>query len=114
MSSGLPTDVALVYIDDILVSGRSFQEHLANLKTVFKRLQAARQKLAPNKCQLFQKEVKYLGHVFSDQGICTDPQKKKKTVLSWPVPTYCLDIVLLLPAICAIHLPTWPNLFTCF
>ena len=89
--SGLPTNVALVYIDDILVSGHSFQEHLTNLKTVFKRLQAARLKLAPNKCQLFRKEVKYLGHVVSDQGIATDPQKTEK-VLSWPVPTCCSDV----------------------
>ena len=79
--SGLPVDVALVYIDDILVSGRSFQEHLTNLKTVFKQLQAARLKLAPNKCQPFQKKVKYLGHVISDQGIATDLQKTE-TVLS--------------------------------
>ena len=89
--SGLPTNVALVYIDDILVSGRSFQEHLTNLKIVFKRLQDARLKLSLNKCQLFRKELKYLGQVVSDQGIATDPQKREK-VLSWPVPTCCSDV----------------------
>ena len=81
----------LSILTTFLVSGRSFQEHLTNLKTVFKQLQAARPKLAPNKCQLFRKEVNYLGHVVSDQGIATNPQKIE-TVLSWPVPTCCLDV----------------------
>ena len=39
--AGLPPSVALVYIDDIIVSGRSFQDHLTNLCTVFKKLQGA-------------------------------------------------------------------------
>jgi hypothetical protein len=38
MLAGLPWRVAMVYIDDILVSGRTFEEHLGNLRMVFERL----------------------------------------------------------------------------
>ena len=89
--SGLPPNVALVYIDDILVSGRSFQDHLCNLRTVFRRLQDANLKLSPKKCNLFQKEVKYLGHVVSADGVSTDPQKAE-TIHSWPEPTSITDV----------------------
>ena len=84
--SGLPPNVALVYIDDILVSGRTFQEHLNNLRNVFQRLHKANLKLSPNKCYLLQKQVKYLGHVVSAEGVSADPQKVE-AILSWPVPS---------------------------
>lgn len=42
-------------------------------------------KLSPKKCSLFQKEVKYLGHIVSSRGIATDPEKVE-AVQSWPTP----------------------------
>ena len=63
--SGLPLSVALVYIDDILVPGRTLVDHLSNLRTVFQRIRMANLKLAPHKCMLLQQKVNYLGHVIS-------------------------------------------------
>ena len=83
--AGLPCHIAMVYIDDILVAGRTFSEHLDNLRRVFERLQNAKLKLSPTKCELLQQEVNYLGHVIGAQGISTDP-KKIEAVQSWPVP----------------------------
>ncbi len=82
----LPPTVAMVYIDDILVPGRIVQQQIDNLKQVFQRLREAKLKLSPKKCSLFQKEVRFLGHVISRQGITTDPGKVM-TVQSWPQPT---------------------------
>ena len=42
-------------------------------------------KLKPSKCYLFQKSVYYLGHVISEHGMETDPQKIR--VKEWPIPT---------------------------
>ena len=42
-------------------------------------------KLLPKKCSLFQKEVKYLGHIMSSRGIATDPEKVEAVQL-WPTP----------------------------
>jgi len=62
---GLTYEACLVYLDDITVIGRTFQQQLDNLQKVFQRLQEAHLKLNPEKCQLFRKEVRYLGHIVS-------------------------------------------------
>ena len=88
---GLPMSVALVYLDDILVPGRSFEAQLANLKLVFERLRKAKLKLSPKKCFLFRREVKYLGHVVNEEGISPDFSKIKAVTL-WPTPTSATEV----------------------
>ncbi len=66
---------AFAYLDDIIVIGRTLEEHLAMLKEVFRRLRAANLKINPDKCEFFKRETKYLGHVISGKGIQTDPDK---------------------------------------
>ena len=75
----------LVYIDDTVVIGRTFEQHLSNLGTVLSRLRQAGLKLQPAKCKLCQKEVRFLGHVISENGIATDPEKTA-VIATWPVP----------------------------
>jgi hypothetical protein len=82
---GLTYDSCLVYLDDVIVIGRTFPEHLRNLKKLFERLREARIKLNPDKFHLLQKEVRYLGHIVSPEGISTDPEKLK-AVQEWPTP----------------------------
>ena len=49
--AGLQWSACLVYIDDIIIMGRSFEEHLQNLQQVFERLKLAGLKLHPGKSQ---------------------------------------------------------------
>ena len=63
--AGVQWSSCLVYLDDIIIMGRSFEEHLDNLGTVLARLQAAGLTLNPEKCRFFQKKVLYLGHIVS-------------------------------------------------
>jgi hypothetical protein len=72
---GLVYDTCLVYLDDIIVMGRTFLEHLDNLRKVFQRLRGANRKMNPVKCRLFRKEVRYLGHIVSPQGVTTETEK---------------------------------------
>ena len=60
-------------------------DNLAQLDTVFTRFKSTGLKLKPKKCNLFRKKVQYLGHVVSDEGIQTDPEKTK-AIEDWPVP----------------------------
>jgi hypothetical protein len=76
-------DSCLVYLDDVIVIGRTFKEHLLNLWKVFQWFWEACRKLNPEKCQLLQKEVRYLGHIVWPEGISTDP-KKLKAMQEWP------------------------------
>ena len=48
-------------------------------------------KLKPNKCAFFQKQVNYLGHVISHEGIATDPEKARQ-VANWPVPATSWEV----------------------
>ena len=83
--AGLHMSHCLVYLDDIIVMGKSFGEHLDNLRKVFDRLREAGLTLKPSKCVFFQTEVNYLGHVISRNGISTDPAKISQ-VEKWPAP----------------------------
>ena len=76
--AGPQWSACLVYIDDIIIMGRSFEEHLENLQQVFERLKLAGLKLHPGKCQFLQQKVYFLGHVVSTHGITPDPQKTSK------------------------------------
>lgn len=67
--------ICLVYIDDIIVFGKTFEETLQNIEYVFQKLQQAGLKLKPSKCTLFKKEVLFLGYRVSGLGVQTDPQK---------------------------------------
>jgi hypothetical protein len=78
-------DSCLVYLDDVIVIGHTFPEHLRNLKKVFERLREAFLKLNRDKCHLLQKEVRYLGHIVSPKGISTDLEKLK-AMQEWPTP----------------------------
>lgn len=55
--SGLQWNVAVLYLDDIIVYGKSFDEHLENLKKVLDRLDGANLRLKAKKCSFFKKEV---------------------------------------------------------
>ncbi|GBM92540.1 Retrovirus-related Pol polyprotein from transposon 297, partial [Araneus ventricosus] len=57
----------------------------------FKRLQKANLKLSPKKCRFFRKEVSYLGHIISADGVKTDPEKTK-AVVDWPRPETVHDL----------------------
>uniref|UniRef100_A0A8C9VS90 Gypsy retrotransposon integrase-like protein 1 n=1 Tax=Scleropages formosus TaxID=113540 RepID=A0A8C9VS90_SCLFO len=83
--SDVPRSRCIVYLDDLLVHASSFESALANLKEVFAAIRAAGLKLHPAKCNLLQRQVKFLGHVVDANGVSTDPDKVRQ-VRDWPAP----------------------------
>jgi transposase InsO family protein len=75
----------LVYLDDVIVYSPDFESHLRHLEQVFRSLEKYGLKLQPDKCQLFRKEVKFLGHIVSAAGISVDPEKVS-AVQEWAAP----------------------------
>lgn len=89
--AGMQWEICLVYLDDIIVLGKDVKEMLQRLAQVFERLRQANLKLKPTKCCLFRRQVAYLGHIVSERGITTDPQKVQK-IQQWPQPTNVNDV----------------------
>ena len=83
--AGLTYVTLLIYLDDIIVYGKMFEENPHNLEVVFQRLADANLKLNTEKCIFFQVQVSFLGHLVSENGIAADPEKTK-AVQNWPVP----------------------------
>ena len=88
---GLTWQIALIYLDDVLVYSRTFDDHLQHLRLVFDRFRTSGLKLKPSKCHFGQKQVKYLGHVIIRDGIQPDPEKIK-VVQEYPVPRTVRDV----------------------
>ena len=72
---GLSWKIALVYIDDIIVFSKSFDDHLDDVDRVCTRLTQAGVTLNIKKCSFFQREIRYLGRVISGKGIKANPEK---------------------------------------
>jgi len=89
--SGLSYEMCLVYLDDIVIFGKTFEEELSRLEQVFNRLRLARLKLKPSKCRLFQRKVGFLGHVVSEAGIEVQSEKVE-VVEKWPQPRNLHDV----------------------
>ena len=65
--SGLLWKIVILYLDDIICHSKTFEEQFTNLELVFERLRNSNLKLNPKKCNLFQKEVTFLGHTISQK-----------------------------------------------
>ncbi|GFU10387.1 retrovirus-related Pol polyprotein from transposon 17.6 [Trichonephila clavipes] len=65
---GLSYVACLVYLDDIIIVERSFEEHLKNIRRVLQKLKEANLALSPSKRHLFRREVTYHGHIISAEG----------------------------------------------
>ena len=84
--SGLAQYKCLVYLDDVLVMGRTFQEHIHILQEVLTRLFKADLKLKPSKCKLVQREIEFLRYIVSEKGISANPEKVRAvTDIKYPM-----------------------------
>jgi len=81
----------LVYLDDIVIYGSSLEEHNKRLKEILQKLRKSNLKLQPDKCEFLRKEVVYLGHIISENGISPDPSKLT-AIKEFPTPKKIKDI----------------------
>lgn len=83
----VPHQECLVYLDDILVHGSSFEAEMTSLRRVLKvRTAASGLKLHLDKCCFMRKELEFLGHKIGGEGIGR-LQVKVRAVKDWPTPT---------------------------
>ena len=87
-SLNLDSEVEFVslYIDDILIFSRTLEEHLVHLQRVIERVVEVGLKLKPSKCKFVRKELEYLGHIVSQEGLKPNP-RLVDAVRDFPKPT---------------------------
>lgn len=83
--SGLQGIELFVYMDDIVIYASSLEEHSLKLKSLLSRLQSAGLALSPEKCHFLRREIGYLGHIITHEGVKPDPQKIR-AVKEFPLP----------------------------
>ena len=66
---GVSWHIFLCYVNDILIHSPTFEQHLAHLRLVFHRLRSANLTLSLNKCVFSTPSVKFLGNIFTKDGI---------------------------------------------
>ena len=89
--AGLKWHACLAYLDDIIVFGRTLDEHNQNLTRVFERLRSANLTLKPTKCAFAVAKLRFLVHVISQQGVQMDPEKVR-IIMEMPRPNSVPDI----------------------
>ena len=72
-------------LDDMIISGKTDNEHLANLGAVLERLERFGLRANLEKCEFFKEQVTYCGHVISEEGLRKSPDKVN-AVLNAPKP----------------------------
>ena len=75
----------VIYLDDILIYGRTINEHNERLRLVLNKIRQSGVKLSPTKCAFLRNSIKYLGHIISERGVETDPDKIT-AVTNWATP----------------------------
>ena len=75
-----------VFFDDIIIHSTTLEEHKEHLKAIFEELRANKLYVNEKKSEFFLKEIKYLGHIISKEGIQMDPDKLR-IINEWPQPT---------------------------
>ena len=82
---GLKWITCLIYIDDIIVFGKNFDKHISRVEQVLERIREAGLKLKPQKCEMLQTEVVFLGHAVSGDGVKPNPVNIAK-IVGWSRP----------------------------
>jgi hypothetical protein len=81
-----PSRQVIVYIDDILIMSRSFEEHLELIDRVLGTFENYGIKIKPSKCRFFKRSVPFLGHVVGSSGLQKAPEYVDQ-VTNFPKPS---------------------------
>ena len=68
------TDFVSVYIDDIVIFSETLEDHLRHISLILERILKFQLKLKPTKCKFIRREVEYLGHLVTPDGLKTNPR----------------------------------------
>lgn len=77
--------ICFIYLDDIIIIGRTAEEHIGNIEKVFQICRQLNLKINPKKCVFFKNKLTYLGHQITDTGVLPD-DSKYDSIRNYPQP----------------------------
>jgi hypothetical protein len=81
----------LVFMDESLVYSKNREEHEEHLRIFLQVLREHQLYVKLNKCDFYKKEIQYLCHVISVEGVAVDPEKIKE-IMDWPTPINVIEV----------------------
>jgi hypothetical protein len=81
----------VVYLDDILVYSKTYEEHVQHVRYVLTTLRDTDLRIKAEKTEFYKQEVKFLGYIISREGLKMD-SKKIEAIISWPKPTTVKEV----------------------
>ncbi|CAA7046739.1 unnamed protein product [Microthlaspi erraticum] len=81
----------IIFIDDILIYSKTKEEHQRHLKKVLERLRGQKLYAKFSKCCFWKREIGFLGHRISEQGVSADSEKIE-VIKEWPTPTNATEV----------------------
>ena len=81
----------MIYLDDVILFSKTTEEHLRDLEELLQKFQDGGLMLNPGKCRIAVKEVDFLGHHLSTEGI-RPAEEKVEALRRWPSPKSVKDL----------------------
>jgi hypothetical protein len=81
----------IVFLDEILVYSKSEEEHEQHLRMVLQVLREHQLYSKLSKCSFYQRQIHYLGHIISEEGITVDPEKVE-AIQEWLAPRNVTEV----------------------
>ena len=97
---GVVLEKCAIFLDDIVILGRGFEDHMKNVEQVLSRFRDCMLKLKQSKCELLKRDIIFMCHKVSGEGVIPNPGKGKE-VKEWPTPRNKTELE---PFLCLINL----------
>ena len=88
---GLINYIMELYLDDLIIHGKTIDEYISRLRTVFETLRKYKITVNPAKCRFGLSEIEYVGHIIDPTGLSFSKDKKDK-VRAFPKPMNCKHV----------------------
>lgn len=84
-------EFVIIFLDDILVYSKDRGEHKRHLEAVLTRLREQKLYVKLSKCSFWQRSIRFLGHIVSEEGVSVDPEKIR-SIKQWPTPRNATEV----------------------
>jgi hypothetical protein len=96
-------------MDDCLVHSPTLEQHLLYVAEVLETFRRHQLYAKSSKCEFGRRELGFLGHRLSKEGVSVDP-RKVQSIVEWATPTSCMEVLrFTVTDLADYHRRSWPR-----